>query len=228
MSKKGLFVAVEGIDGIGKGTQATLLSARIENEGHTSRLIAFPRYGEPACADVEAYLRADFGDPDSIDPRVASKFYADDRLDAAAAIYELLASGTIVIADRYVDSNAGHQGGKILDHDERDAYLEWLYRLEYEKNGIPKPDLVIILYADADVGRRLLERRAQDILPPEGATGGHEKNLEHLRRARDAYLWLARREPGRYRMINCSPEGEMLSRDAIHELIYAEVEPVFQ
>jgi dTMP kinase len=227
MESQGVFIAVEGIDGVGKGTQARQLLARITDQTRVAELMMFPRYGEAACADVERYLRGEFGDPDAVDAKTASRFYAKDRLDAAPDIRKKLADGITVIADRYVDSNAGHQGGK-LPPEEREPFLAWLYALEYEEHKIPKPDLVIILYADEDVSRGLLERRAQQVESPEGKDGGHEKNHGHLRRASDTYLWLAHQDPDRYRLINCSPEGAMLSVEEIHDRIWEQVAPILE
>ena len=226
MNNRGVFIAVEGIDGVGKGTQAKRLKERLTQEGFSAELIAFPRYGHPAAKDVERYLNGELGDPDTIDAKTASLFYANDRLDAAEDIRNLLSEGVQVIADRYVDSNAGHQGGKIEDPTQREQYLAWLYQLEYEDNNIPKPDMVIILYAHADISQEHVGKKDRREYLKEGTHDGHEGNIEHLQRASDSYLWLAERDPKRYRLINCSPDGEMLSIEEIHELIWKEIAPL--
>lgn len=220
MSEVGKFIVIEGIDGVGKGTQSDLLVSRILNSKRATEKYSFPRYGHPACADVEAYLNGDFGPSDEIDPYQASRYYAADRLAAAPEILANLENGRIVISDRYVDSNAGHQGGKITDAKEREIYLRWLYELEYDEHGIPKPDLVIILYADADIGQRLVGKKDRRKYLREGTHDGHEGDLGHMMRASDAFLYLAHREPERYALINCSPNGEMLSIEEIHEMVW--------
>lgn len=220
----GKLIVVEGIDGVGKGTQSDLLVSRLTDERYAVEKYAFPRYGNPACADVEAYLNGEHGDPDKVDPYVAAGWFAEDRHAASEEMREVLSRGTTIICDRYVDSNAGHQGGKIQDVAEREKFLKWLYELEYEKNGVPRPDLVIILYAHADIGQRLVGQKDKRDYLTEGTHDGHEGNLEHLQRANDSFTWLARRDPNRYRLINCSPEGDMLSIETIHEMVWEKIQ----
>jgi len=115
MSKKGLFVVIEGIDGVGKKTQAEVLKARLESQGHDVELVDFPRYDDVSSAPVRMYLNGELGDLKDIGAEAASLLFAFDRKQAADQIRQWLESGKIVLSNRYVASNLGHQGGKIQD-----------------------------------------------------------------------------------------------------------------
>ena len=141
----GKFIVFEGIDGSGKSTQAKLLIAQLKKEGYATALIDFPQYGKKSAGLVEKYLNGKYGNAQKVGPYRASIFYACDRYDTSFTIREWLAQGKIVISDRYIGSNIGHQGGKIKNKKERKKFLRWLYKLEYELFEIPKPNFSFIL-----------------------------------------------------------------------------------
>ena len=84
-----------------------------------------------SAAMVEEYLNGKFGTAQEVGPYRASIFCAIDRYVAAPKIKQWLNEGKIVIANRYVASNMGHQGGKIKNQIERKKYFDWNYDLEY-------------------------------------------------------------------------------------------------
>lgn len=217
---KGKLIVIDGVDGAGKKTQAALLCEALKRKGFSVLPITYPRYGEPSAALVEMYLRGDFGaDDQSVNPYVASTFYAVDRFAESRKVTEALTAGTIVIADRYVTANMAHQGGKIADDTERQAYFNWLHDFEYDKCGIAKPDATLILYAPIEVTAELLRQRGElkDI---------HEKNPDHLRRTNEAYLQIA----GQFKeaeLIECAKDGIMMPREMIQELIWQRLAPLF-
>src|SRR3989344_5714299 len=115
MKKMGCFIALEGTDGSGKTVQLDLLLRACKSSGHTVFVADFPRYGNPSAYFVEQYLRGEYGGWQDVDPKLASVFYALDRLEAASDIRAHVAAGHVVLANRYVGSNAGHQGAKIVN-----------------------------------------------------------------------------------------------------------------
>src|SRR3989344_3448879 len=128
---KGKIFVIEGPDGSGKRTQTGLLKEYFGSLGRRSEVISFPQYGTKSAGPVEEYLNGKYGNAADLNPYAASVLYAVDRFDASHNIRDLVKNGVIVILDRYIDSNAAHQGGKISDLKERDAFLRWLYELEY-------------------------------------------------------------------------------------------------
>ena len=211
--KKGWFFVIDGTDGSGKKTQTELLASRLKKEGYPVLAVSFPRYGTPSAKMVEKYLAGKLGeDPNSIDPYIVSTYYADDRLAHSPEIRNAINNGIIVISDRYVTANMGHQGSKFTNEKDRDDYLRWLYKQEYEINNIPVPDVNFILHVPTSVSQQLIEKRGQkkDI---------HEKNLEHLIKAEETYLALPKLFPG-FKLIECYENEQLFSPENIHEMVW--------
>ena len=209
----GKLVVFEGVDGSSKATQLVLLKGRLSREGIPSKFQAFPRYDKPSSYFIKRYLddlESPYGNSEEVRPHMASLFYALDRADASFGIRRWL-ENNVVILDRYTGSNAGHQGSKIKDVEERKKFIDWLFDLEYNVLNIPKPDLNIILDNPMEViTRRLAGRRDAD---------AHEANLEHITRARDTYLWLADNYDN-FRVVSGVVDGRELTPEEIHEEIW--------
>lgn len=220
----GKLIVIEGTDGSGKKTQTELLRSRAQAEGFSVASLSFPQYGKKSAGLVEEYLRGAYGTANDVSPYTSSLFYALDRYDASFTIRALLEQGTHVILDRYVDSNAGHQGGKIANEKERERYLEWLYELEYTILKCPKPDRVIVLHLPAEESQRRIRDRA--IKNSTGVLDIHEADIDHLSSAEKTYLWTARHNPSSHQLIECMEGDHGLTREEIHEKIWSIVHPV--
>lgn len=228
-NQKGIFISIDGTDGAGKKTQTKRLLERLEREGYPTATLSFPQYGKPSAHLVEAYLNGEFGDPTKLDPRLASVLYAIDRFDVAAKIRQDLREGKIVVTDRYVDANSGHQGGKILEPEKREEFLRWLYHLEYEILGIPKPDHVLVLHVPAAVGQeRVGNKEARDYIAGGKTHDGHEGNIEHLLAAEASYLWLVAQHPHDHKLVPCKDGERLLSPEEVHERVWEHVVPLIQ
>jgi dTMP kinase len=66
-----------------------------------------------------------------VGPYRASILYAIDRYAASFELKKWLEEGKIVVSNRYVSANMGHQAGKIKDPQEREKFLNRLEDLEY-------------------------------------------------------------------------------------------------
>jgi dTMP kinase len=188
----GVLLAIEGIDGSGKGTQAAQLVETAREHGYSVKLFSFPTYdGNPFSRAVADYLNGEFGSADEVHPELAAMLYAGDRFHARPGLVAALAAHDLVVCDRYVGSNAAHQGAK-LDGDARERLLAWLDEVEYGEFALPRPDLVVLLDAPVALARRLVGLKAA-----RGYTALeadiHEADVEHSSATRDLYLELARR-----------------------------------
>ena len=151
---KGKIIVIEGTDCSGKETQTSLLVQRLRREGRKIERLSFPDYDSPTGKIVggpylgKKYICDGFFPEGaaSVDPKVAALYYAADRRYHRQEIIDLLDQGIDVVLDRYVESNMGHQGGKIFDKEERLKLYEDLANLEYGFLELPKPDLTIFLY----------------------------------------------------------------------------------
>ena len=177
---KGKLIVLEGIDGSGKSAQFRRLCARLEKDGIDYNHIVFPRYDQDSSALIRMYLAGEFGThPDDVNAYTASTFFAVDRFASYkkdwGTTYE---SGGLFLSDRYTTSNAVHQGSKLADAELPD-FFRWLSDLEYEKMGLPKPDLVI--YLDVDIETSLARMRRREAKNHTHADI-HEQDIEYLRR----------------------------------------------
>ncbi|MFQ5620604.1 MAG: dTMP kinase [Candidatus Nanoarchaeia archaeon] len=217
---KGKFIVICGTDGSGKGTQVKLLAERLQNEGHKVKVTDFPRYGEPSAKLVEEYLNGKYGSADEVGPKVASIFYACDRYAASFEMKKWLEEGCIVLSNRYTSANKGHQMGKIESTEEKNEFLQWLDDLEYGLFGIPKEDLNVLLYVPADVGQKLVDKKDARSYT-EKKRDIHEANLDHLKKAAEAYKYVANKEG--WTIIECAPNNQLMTIEQIHENLYNEV-----
>ena len=209
---------LEGTDGSGKGTQTKLLVERLQKEGQRAESISFPCYGQASAAAVELLLKNKFDeDALSMSASRASLPFALDRAMQAGKIKRWLDDGKIVIADRYVDSNAAHQGSKIKDLEERKKFIRRLYAFEYEDLQIPRPNLVLVLKVFPETANKLIDE--------EGKTrDAHEASTQHIIDAYWTYLWIVDTfADGRYKFVECMREKQLLSKEEIHERIWKEV-----
>ena len=188
----GRLLALEGIDGSGKGTQAARLAERARDHGRTVAELSFPTYdGNPFSRAVADYLNGEFGAADEVHPELAALLYAADRFHARGALRDAIATHDIVICDRYVASNAAHQGAK-LSGDDRRRLLDWLDDVEYGEFGLPRPDLVVLLDTPVALARTLVGRKGQRGYTTLEADI-HEADAGHSAATRDVYLELAAR-----------------------------------
>jgi dTMP kinase len=122
-----------------------------------------------------------------------------------------------VIADRYTTSNAIHQCSK-LDQGEWDGFLQWLFDFEYEKMGIPQPNLVVYHRVDPEVSQALMLSRYDG---DEARRDIHEKDLAYLRRCQSAADYCARRLG--WTIVECCEGGGMRSIESIQAEIMGHV-----
>lgn len=220
---------LEGLDGAGKSTQITKLRDMFRAQGVESEYLHFPRFDAPIYGELIArFLRGDLGSVESVNPYLVALLYAGDRADAATTIRQWLGEGKVVIVDRYVYSNIGYQCAKIADSIERNRLREWILHTEFEKFGIPKPNLSLFLDVPfAFTERKLSEvREGEDREYLQGGKDIHEASLDLQRRVREVYLESATMDD-ELKVVNCSTEeGGMASPEVIFERIMERVAPL--
>lgn len=215
---RGKFIVIDGTDGSGKGTQTDLLVKRLEAEGHAVAMADFPRYGERSAMLVEDYLNGKFGTAQAVGPYRASIFYACDRYAASFQIKQWIEEGKIVISNRYVSANMGHQSGKIKEISEVETFLAWLENLEYGIFEIPKPDTTILLYMPVEIGQQLVDKKGDREYVGGHKRDIHEDDLDHLTDAASAYLYVAKKY--NWSTIQCAPDGNLRTIEDIHEELW--------
>ena len=158
-TSRGRLIAIEGIDGSGKGTQAARLREALAARGLKAALISFPRYQETFFGGrIGDFLNGRFGSLEEVHPFLAATLFAGDRLESRRMLLDALAANDVVVLDRYVASNIAHQAGK-RDGAERQELTEWILKVEFEVNQLPKPDLAIVLDLPATRAQELIAKK---------------------------------------------------------------------
>jgi len=212
----GKLIVIEGTDGSGKSTQFKLLTQRLEQEHFAFQKLVFPQYAEPSSALIRMYLGGEFGSkPTDVNAYAASAFYAVDRYASYKKVWgDWYEQGGLVVSDRYTTSNAVHQASKE-EGENQAAFLKWLYDFEYDKLGLPRPDLTIYLDVPTDFTEMMMRRREADT---HTSADIHEQDMAYLatcrrtgKAAAEFYSW---------NVIHCVKDGNMRSMEDIHEEIY--------
>lgn len=224
--QQGLFVAIEGGDGSGKGTQTQLAETTAIEAGLDVMRASFPRYGEPSAIIVGRYLDGKYGSANDVHPDLASLPYALDRFAASPAIRTHLAKGpnALVITDRYDGSNKAHQGTKLADTALRHAFYRESDEIEYGILNIPKPDLNIVLLVPPVTSQQNVDKKSARSYTDK-TRDIHESDANHLELAKANYEELCNLFPERYTAIDCmKDETTMRSREDIQAEIWKRIQ----
>ncbi len=215
----GKLIVIEGTDGSGKSTQFQKLTEHIAADNIAFQKLVFPQYSEPSSALIRMYLGGEFGSrPSDVNAYAASAFYAVDRYASFKKVWgEWYDQGGVILSDRYTTSNAVHQASKE-PKDKQQEFLKWLYEFEYDKLGLPRPDLVIYLDVPTSFTEKMLRSREQ-------ATNTHadihEQDMDYLATCRETGRAAAKYY--NWTVIECVKDGKMRSIEQIHQEIYDRV-----
>lgn len=192
--RAGLFVSVEGGDGVGKTTQIGLLAAWLRQRGLT---VVTTR--EPGGTELGGEIRRLLLHGQDVSPRAEALLYAADRAHHVdTLIRPALERGEVVVTDRYLDSSVAYQGvARSLGASEVRDLSVWA-------TGGLLPDLTILLDADPRLAARRAQRRGEpDRLERDLAEAGE--------RLREEFLALAEGEPERFAVVDASGTVEQVS-----------------
>lgn len=218
----GKIIVLDGLDGSGKTTQAKLLYEYLKQKNEKVKLISFPDYSQSSSALVKMYLNGELSqNVEDINAYAASSFYAVDRYASFKKFWEKdYLDGYTIIATRYVTSNSIHQMSK-LEQKQWDGYLNWLDDFEYEKLGLPRPDLVLFLNMSRKVADKLiLDRYNGD----NSKKDLHEKDMCYLEKCQTSALYVSKKQ--NWEVINCCNGESPLSVEDIRKNILKNIEKV--
>jgi len=174
---RGILVAIEGIDGVGKTTQSIRLVERLKAIGFNA-----VRFFEPTNETQEArqIRRTLEHSPPKKPSDLVDLFLADRKHDVEMHIMPALLEKKIVVMDRYFLSTAAYQS------DNR----PWQEILEMNREFAPEPDISFIINWPADIAMTLIEKRDNGLTTFENETA--------LINVRGRYLEMAREDSGNY------------------------------
>ncbi len=214
-NRRGKLIVIDGGDGSGKTTQATLLTAYLEKHDIAVKGFDFPRYYSSFHGKMAGrFLAGEFGN--DVSPYLASLAYALDRASAKEEMDAWLARGGVIVSNRYATSNMAHQGAR-LPEDKRADFLEWINELEYKVHKIPREDIVIYLHVPWQIGIELTKGKG------ERAYLGKRKDIleadeKHRQESEDMYLTLVKQRSN-WVALECVENGKILSKEAIHKKV---------
>lgn len=212
-----MLIAIEGINGSGKGTQAEMLQETLEKTAKVE-LVSFPRYGCNFFAGLIAdYLNGKLGDKEHVHPKLAAMLYAGDRAQYRALLMrsQQLPSTPVsryVICDRYFYSNVAFQAA-LLPQDEWEDFLAWCVKLEQEFYALPRADVTILFRITAASADTLIAKKKPRAYTP-NAADIHERDLVYQARCGEVYDWIASHDPT-VRVVDVERDGEIRECESI-------------
>jgi dTMP kinase len=193
----GVFITLEGGDGVGKSTQSALLRGWLEERG---REVVVTR--EPGGSELGAEIREIvLHRRGHIAPRAEALLYAADRAHHIETVVRpALERDAVVLQDRYLDSSVAYQGaGRVLDAGEIRELSLWA------AEGL-LPDLTVLLDLDHEEAVRLGLGAARTRFDRLEAERG-----EFHERVRQAFLGLAEAEPDRFLVVDAGRPREEIA-----------------
>ncbi|OQR71462.1 thymidylate kinase-like [Tropilaelaps mercedesae] len=138
VSTRGALIVLEGLDRTGKSTQTMRLVEELEKRGKHAEAWRFPDRSTPLGKVIGEYLQK----TKDLDDRAIHLLFSANRWEKRAEMMNKLSQGITLVVDRYAFSGVAFSSAKA------GLPLEWCRQPDV---GLPKPDLVVFLYADIDV-----------------------------------------------------------------------------
>ena len=214
MSQTGFFITLEGPEGAGKSTQLKLLADRLAAAGRSVVTTREPG-GTPLAEELRNVVKHYHG-PDPLLPETELLLFAAARAQhVRQVILPALASGKVVLCDRFLDSTEAYQGaGRALDQD-------FLRRLNVFATARRMPDLTILIDLAPETGMARAKARAARFHAAPDDDRMEAEKMDFHRKVREGVLAIARREPERVKVFDGT-----LPPEALHDAIMEEVRRV--
>jgi len=197
MKQRPVIIAVEGGDKVGKSTQISLFTEYMRQKVGDTEVIKYPVYDSPTGRVIQQYLNGEFGPARKMDPKKVIGFYADDRLADKPRVDALVESGKNILFDRYAYSNI--YTAAMHPQSQRWIWIQYTENLEFIKNGLARPDLVLYLYLDPCIaakvegGAESWQKNSRDII---------EADLQLQIDVSETYKFAAALDPDLWRVVN--------------------------
>ena len=144
MEKRGKVIVLEGTDKSGKTSQSRMLAEALKASGKVCVILDFPDYTTPIGMEIKAFLE---GKRDYYTPEVKHLLFSANRWEKKKEIESMLENGTIVIMNRYWQSNLVYGVANGMD-------ANWLIRLD---RGLPKENIVLMILVKPTISARRAE-----------------------------------------------------------------------
>lgn len=212
-----MLVVIEGAcDGIGKTTQFNMLIDKLKKDGIKIYTHHFPSYGTVQGARVEKFLKGEYGNPGDLSPYFVNELYAYDRFYTwENELKKYYDDGYLILLDRYTTSSIIYQSVFIKDNDEKNKFIDYVIKYEYEENKIKKPDLVIFLKAPYNLVKKLKNNRIDN----EGIVNDvYEKDDILMEDIYNNAIYISNYL--NWNIVDCSDDNTFKDKDTISEEVY--------
>jgi len=202
MTRRGLFITFEGPEGSGKSTQLRLLGKKLRGQNRPVLETAEPG-GTPIGLQIRRVL-LDAKNQELCPTAELLLMFAARAQNVDQAILPALATGHVVLCDRFTDSTLVYQGAA------RGLGAEVVYDVDRIACRGLVPDLTLVIDIDVETGLARAHRRNQRSQDVE--TRIDEQSLDFHRKVRAAYHQLAEEEPQRVKLLDGSREEAEVAR----------------
>jgi dTMP kinase len=194
-ANRGLFITVEGCEGVGKSTNIQFITDALKRAGVEFILTREPG-GTPLAEDIRQLLLTPREESVAENAELLLMFAARAQ-HIAQVIEPALAAGKWVICDRFTDSTFAYQGGG------RGISMQKIADLEQWVQGDLRPSYTLLLDADIEVGMARANKRGK-------LDRFEQEQRQFFENVRSAYLAMAQAFPQRYRVINAGQALEQV------------------
>jgi dTMP kinase len=186
VATKGKIIVIEGTDKAGKTSQSRMLAEALKVSGKVCVILDFPDYTTPIGTEIKAFLEGKRDYP----PEVKHLLFSANRWEKKKEIESMLENGTIIVMNRYWESNLVYGVANGMD-------VNWLLRLD---RGLPKENIVLVILVNPSISARRAEM--QDIF---------ESDTQLAAKAYQNYLKFAKQF--RWRIIDGSKSKEQVHQE---------------
>lgn len=213
--RKTKIIAIEGIDGSGKGVQFKLLKERLLGMGYSVATRDYPKYESFFGSEVGKRLAGkDGASAEAIEGKSMALWYALDRYEDLKNYRD--GETDYLLFNRYVLSNAVYQSVRDIDIDKPDI-VDWVMELEFSHFKLPRPDINLFFSIDA--------RKAEELVRQKGfrsyvgnESDVYERSSSIQERARKKYIECAERFDN-IAVINCMSNDMLLPVEVISDKV---------
>ena len=143
MAARGKIIVIEGTDKAGKTSQSRMLAETLKASGKVCVILDFPDYTTPIGMEIKAFLE---GKRDYLS-EVKHLLFSANRWEKKKEIESMLENGTIIVMNRYWQSNLVYGVANGMD-------TNWLLRLD---KGLPKEDVVLVILVNPSISANRAE-----------------------------------------------------------------------
>jgi dTMP kinase len=170
VATRGKIIVIEGTDKAGKTSQSRMLAETLKVSGKVCVILDFPDYTTPIGMEIKAYLE---GKRDYL-PEVKHLLFSANRWEKKKEIESMLENGTIIVMNRYWQSNLVYGVANGMD-------INWLLRLD---KGLPKEDIVLVMLVNPNISAKRAEMQDAFESDPQLAAKAYKNYLKFAKQYR--------------------------------------------